>query len=98
MKKGEGDAKREVKSAYELIMERLGELKQLTEEQKTKIAEIDRIYEAKKAEVELRGEEELKRLVDNPEKQEEVRRRIAMEIERLEQKKRVEKDKVRGET
>lgn len=46
-----------MKSAYELAMERLekanGPTKKLTEEQKSRIAEIDRIYSAKIAELRL---------------------------------------------
>ena len=44
-----------IKSAYELAMERLGKSSapKLTDEQKKKLAELDRLYTAKIAQVEL---------------------------------------------
>lgn len=44
-----------IKSAYELAMERLGQSKspKLSEAQKSRLAELDRIYAAKIAEVEI---------------------------------------------
>jgi len=85
-----------IKSAYELAMERMGgaPLSKLTPEQKAKLAELDRVYLAKIAQVELdlkpkiavaHDAEELQKLQDT----------LRTEIQKLRAKLEAEKDSVR---
>ena len=88
-----------MKSAFELAMERLGGSKTYSGEQKQKLAEIDRNFDAKKAEVRIRAEDQLKKLGEDPEgaKEKEVRETMARDIARIEEKREREKEKVRNE-
>lgn len=87
-----------MKSAYELAMERLGGSKTYTAEQKKQMAEIDKTYEARKAEVRIRAEDHLKKLGEDPEgkKEKEIRETMARDLAKLEQKQEAEKEKVRN--
>ena len=89
-----------MKSAFELAMERLGGSKTYSAGQKQQMAEIDRIYEARKAEARIRAEDLLKKLGDDPEgKQDrEIRETMARDLAKLDQKREAEKDKVRNAT
>jgi hypothetical protein len=89
-----------MKSAYELAMERLQKqspTKQLNEEQKTQIAELDSVYKAKKAERELflRGEiakaQAKGELVDA----DELTQQLARELRRLDEELEAKKEKAR---
>jgi hypothetical protein len=73
-----------MKSSFELAMERLGGgFEKLTADQKRQLAEISSIYEAKIAQVRLRTDEDLRKLVDAPEKQDAVRQAFAAEVAKL---------------
>ena len=90
-----------MKSAYEKAMERFGgdePIKQLTDEQKAALAEIEDKYKAKIAEKELFLGEQLKKATEEgnfmeiPQIEEQMRREIA----KLEKDRDEEKDKIRG--
>ncbi len=88
-----------MKSAYELALERLGGLKSYTQEQKKRLAEIDKVYDAKRAEITLRLDEKLKSLAGDPDavtKEETLRREAASELARLEEKRESEKNRIRN--
>jgi len=91
-----------MKSAYELAMERLRAAEPeagppLTAEQKTALAEIDRVYQGRIAEREIF----LKKLLadtladDKREEAEKIRQQLVNEKARLEEEKEAEKEKVR---
>lgn len=90
-----------MKSAYELAMERLAKSDpatgQLTAAQKSRLAEIDRIYQGKIAEREIFLRQQLAaalavRKLDEADK---VRKQIASEKARLEEEREDEKERVR---
>jgi len=92
--------KSEMKSAYEIAMERLGGLRTYSPEQKTRLAEIDRMYDAKRAEIILHLEERLKALSDDPEaetKAQALRQDAAMELARIEEKRESDKNRIRNQ-
>jgi len=85
-----------LKSAWELALERTGgkAAKKLTDAQKAKLAELDKICTAKIAECEL----ELKPKIaaaDKPEDREKLEETLRNEIAKLRRKLEEEKDKVR---
>lgn len=87
-----------MKSAYELAMSRLEKQtpsRALTEEQKTLIAEVDSEITAKIAEKKVFLEGEIKKSAGDPLAQDELRRQLASEIARLEEKREQKKQKVR---
>ena len=87
-----------MKSAYELAMERLGgEIREYTDEQKGRLAEIDRKYDAKIAQVKLDAENQLRAAGVDSAKQDDVRSRSAGEIASLNGKREAEKDRARSE-
>lgn len=86
-----------MKSAYELAMSRLEKNApsvSLTETQKQAIAEVDSEINAKLAEKKLLLEGELAKT--EPAGQDEIRRQLASEIQRLEEKREREKEKIRA--
>lgn len=86
-----------MKSAYELAMSRLEKSAPsltLTESQKLAIAEIDSEINAKIAEKKLLLDGELAKA--DPAEQDQIRRQLASELARLEEKREREKDKVRN--
>ncbi len=96
---------KKIKSAYESALERMGlsdtasEGGALTEEQKNKLAEIDRVYEAKVAERKILAESEGARLTgcgkfDDVAK---VKDRLTVTLGELEEEKKREKEKVRSQ-
>ncbi len=94
-----------MKSAYELAMERLRASdpqagRPLTSEQKSRLAEIDRIYRGKVAEREIFLGKQLEDTLTagNAEEAEKIRKQLANERARLEEEKDAEKEKVRRET
>jgi hypothetical protein len=84
-----------IKSAYDLAMERLGGTKDYSEEQKARLAEIDKVYDAKTAEARLGAEARMKEAAGDPGKVDEIQKELAADLGRLEEKREREKDKVR---
>ena len=87
-----------MKSAYELAMGRLEKqspASTLTEEQKHRIAEVDIRIAASIAEKKIFLEEQIFKAA--PHEQHEIRRQLASEIFRLEEKREFDKDKIRSE-
>lgn len=91
-----------MKSAYELAMERLAKSdpdasRPLTPEQKTQLAEIDRVYKGKLAEREIF----LKKQLDDAyaaqkfEDAEKIKQQLSSERARIEEDREAEKDRVR---
>jgi len=91
-----------MKSSYELAMERLAKSDPaasapLTKEQKTRLAEIDRVYQGKLAEREIF----LKKQLDDAfaaqkaDEIDKIKQQIASERARLEEDREAEKEKVR---
>jgi len=86
-----------MKSAYELAMSRLEKSApsvSLSEDQKLAIAEIDSEINAKIAEKKIFLEGELAKA--DPAEQEQIRRQLASELVRLEEKRERDKEKVRS--
>ena len=84
-----------MKSAYELAMEKLGGSKHYSEEQKGRLAEIDSIYDARKAEARLGAEDRLK--TAEVEAADQIREELVQELKRLDSKKEEDKNRVREE-
>jgi hypothetical protein len=89
-----------MKSAYELAMERLQKqspTQQLTEEQKAQIAELDNVYKAKKAEREvfLRGEIAKSQAKGELTEADELQQQLARDLRRLDDELETKKEKVR---
>jgi hypothetical protein len=90
-----------MKSAYELAMERLAKaepaIAPLTAEQKSRLAEIDRVYQGKIAEREIFLKQQLKAALgaQNLEEADKLRQQIANEKARLEEEREDEKERVR---
>ncbi len=86
-----------MKSAYELAMERLekesGPAKKLSDEQRDRIAEIDKKYEAEMAETRLNFETRLSQAASHEERQE-VQQRMVEAMNGLEAERDQEKDAV----
>jgi hypothetical protein len=92
------DYTRYMKSAFELAMSRLEKespTQKLTEEQKRRLAEVDAEITAKIAEKKVFLEEEIKKAAGNPETEAQLRKQLAMELARLEEKREVQKTKIR---
>lgn len=89
-----------MKSAYEIALERMaregGPVKTLTNDQKARIAEIDRKYDAKIAEVKLSYEARIAG-AKNVEELETFRRELAEKTASLEAQRAAEKDAVWNE-
>lgn len=86
-----------MKSSYELAMSRLEKEAPsvaLSEEQKRALAEVDSEITAKIAEKKIFLEGQL--ATANPAEQDEIRRQLASEIARLEEKREREKEKIRS--
>jgi len=89
-----------MKSAIELAMSRLNKeapIRKLTDEQKQRIAEIDSEITAKIAEKKIFLEGEIAKSANDPLARDELRRQLAHEIGRLEEKRDEKKEKVRLE-
>lgn len=85
-----------MKSAYELAMSRLEKNSpsvSLSEDQKRAIAEVDSEINAKIAEKKIFLEGEL--LKADPTEKDEIRRQLASELQRLEEKREKQKEKIR---
>lgn len=89
-----------MKSAFELAMSRLEKqapTQKLSDEMKTRLAEIDSEINAKIAEKKVFLEGEIAKAAGDSLGQDELRRQLASEIARLEEKREDQKTKVRGE-
>jgi len=86
-----------MKSAYELALERLGgePIKKLSDNQKERIAEVDRVYQAKIAEAKLMSEERLKKANHDDIKQ--IQDDLTVELASLHERMEREKEKIRNE-
>ena len=87
-----------MKSAYELAMGRLEKqspASALTAEQKQRIAEVDIRIAASIAEKKIFLEEQIFKAA--PHEQQEIRHQLVSEIARLEEKRELEKEKIRSE-
>jgi hypothetical protein len=88
-----------MKSAYELAMSRLEKeapAPTVTEEQKHLIAEVDSEINAKIAERKVFLESEIAKAAGDRLGQDEIRRQLASEIARLEEKREQKKEKIRN--
>jgi len=92
-----------MKSAYELAMERLSKSdpsssKPVTPLQRTRLAEIDRLYQGKIAERQIFLKQQLEQALSgsNADEVDKVRKQIASEKVRLEEDREAEKDRVRS--
>jgi hypothetical protein len=88
-----------MKSAFELAMSRLEKespTQKLTDDQKSRLAEIDAEINAKIAERKLFLEGEIRKTAGDPMAESELRKQLSMEIARLEEKRESEKDKIRS--
>ena len=83
-----------MKSAFELAMERMGggPIKQYTVEQKERLAEIDREFDARIAQVKLSS---VPKDNETPEQRQEREEGVAAEIRRLEEKREDRKEELR---
>lgn len=90
-----------MKSAYELAMERLAKSDPtsgpLTPEQKSRLAEIDRVYKGKLAEREIFLQKQIEDALaaQKPDEVEKIRQQLANERTRIEEEKEAEKERVR---
>ena len=85
------------KSAFELALERTGgKLKEISEEKKQKLAEIDKIYQSKIAEAQLSTDQRLAKETD-PVKAEEIRNALVTEFASIRDRWEREKNKIREE-
>ena len=90
-----------MKSAYELAMERLAKsdpaAKPLTAEQKTRLGEIDRVYQGKAAEREIFLKQQLDAALaaQNFDEADKIRKQMSGEKARLEEEREAEKERVR---
>jgi len=92
-----------MKSAYELAMERLAKSdpaagKPLSAEKKSRLAEIDRVYQGKLAEREIFLKKQLNEAyaAQNREEAEKVQQQLASERARIEEEREAEKQRVRA--
>ena len=88
----------EMKSAYELAMERLGgTMQQLSDEQKEKLAAVDREFEAKLAQAKFAAQDRLKRAQADPEKIRQIQEDLEVELRSIQVQKENRKEKMRKE-
>ncbi len=89
-----------MKSAYEIAMQKLqaasGPSRKLTEDQKARLAEMDRVYDAKVAEIQLSIEQKIAAAA--PEDQGVLGEKLTSELARLHEKREHDKDAVWNET
>jgi stress response protein YsnF len=90
-----------MKSAYELAMERLQKqapAARLTDEQKAKLADLDTVYKAKRAEREvfLRGEIAKAQAQGDGQAYEELQQQLSRDLRRLDEELEAKKEKVRA--
>src|SRR6266568_8593693 len=95
------EVRSDVKSAYELAMERLEKASpsvSLTEEQKKEIAEVDSVYRAKIAEKDVSLKDQIRKAqgAGNLEEAESLEKQLASEIRRLQEDCEAKKEKLRA--
>ena len=87
-----------MKNAYERAMERLGgDLTQFNPEQKERLAEVSRFFEAKIAHTKLQAEAALRQVGDNADKEAEIRRHLAIDLADFERQRESRKALIRQE-
>jgi len=86
-----------MKSAYELAMERLGGTHEYTDEQRDRLAEIDRRHDAKKAEATLAADRDRESAADDPAKLDEIQSELTRTLQRIEETRESDKAAVRLE-
>lgn len=88
-----------MKSAYERAMERFGgdPIRTLTDDQKQRIAEIDRVYQARLAQADLNHKERLRKAGRNPAESEQIHRDYTVECASLRAECERKKERVRDE-
>lgn len=88
-----------MKSAYEIAMEKMnaesGPVKTLSDEQKERVAEIDKRYDAKIAETKLTYDEKLSAVA--PDDAQDLQRELSSELMRLDEKRETEKESIWNE-
>jgi hypothetical protein len=87
-----------MKTAYELAMERLNKdapAKKLSPAQKQKLAELDARYAAKIAEREIALNDEMARVVNDPEKEKSLREQLVHERKKIQTELEEKKEQVR---
>jgi len=86
-----------MKSAFELAMERLGgELQTYSEEQKAQLAEVDSLYDSKVAQAKMDADTRLKAAATDPEKTEQIRNDVVVELASLSERRERRKDELRN--
>ena len=86
-----------MKSAYELAMERLGggPLREYTAAQKERLAEVDRIYDARVAQARMQADAERGKAGRDPARQEEIQNQLASELAALDERRERDKNELR---
>ena len=85
-----------LKSAYELAMERLGgPLRQYTETQKEKLADLDRLYDSKVAQARFDAASRRQNNANDPEKLRQIDEDLAIEIQSVEARRERKKEELR---
>lgn len=92
-----------MKTAYELAMERLNQsapIRKLNDEQKRRLAELDRVYAARIAEREIAGQSQIDQAQGTGEfeQADKLRAQLAAERQQLQAELEEKKDRVRAET
>jgi hypothetical protein len=87
-----------MKSAYELALERNGieSVSKLTSEQKMRIAEVEKIYKAKRAEADIATQSKLRRVGGDLAEIEQIKNDLAVELASIDSKMEQEKEKIRN--
>ena len=85
-----------MKSAYELAMERLGGEAVVNEDQKTALAEIDNVHDAKRAQVELKAQDARHKAGADPAARDAAQANLSRELQRIEEKREQKKQAVRN--
>jgi hypothetical protein len=83
-----------MKSAYERALERCGPVKQLSAEAKTKLAEIDRLYQAKIAQFEVQFADKIAKAAAA--EVEKLQAQLRAEVAKLREKGERDKDRIRN--
>jgi hypothetical protein len=86
-----------MKSAYELAMERLGGTHEYTDEQRDRLAEIDRRHDAKKAEATLAADRDRESAAGDAARLDEIQAELARDLPRIEENRESDKAVVRRE-
>jgi ABC-type Na+ efflux pump permease subunit len=87
-----------MKSAYELAMERLGGASQeYTSEQKTRLAEVDSIYDAKVAQAKINAQTRRAGVAGDREALEQIAQDMTVELASLEERRERDKARLREE-